>query len=297
MTLERLIAELPRDTWRDAHEHSPDLAAVHARMARGEGEEALSEWLATRQICQFARVSARAGLLRCRVIGEGDVARGDDFVAAILAEARRDWLRSAFDGEAAGLVVLLASPRVTTAAPSPELAMLARRFAALYCGRGVALDEVVLDEVYLARDAETAWRWTAPLNFFAAQADGRWWEARRIPGGIALSINAVGHLVTAGMLPESGEGRALRHAVATIERATAFHAHGDVYTAPFDTDVMLPSAFFTDDAPAPESQVLRRFTSEFSCGGRGAVTADEWSEADARQCGCGEVVARRDVWR
>jgi hypothetical protein len=32
------------------------------------------------------------------------------------------------------------------------------------------------------------------VNFFSAQGDGRWWQDPRFPGGIAYSMNSVGHM-------------------------------------------------------------------------------------------------------
>jgi hypothetical protein len=32
------------------------------------------------------------------------------------------------------------------------------------------------------------------VNLFAAQGDGRWWHDHRIPGGVAFSMNSVGHM-------------------------------------------------------------------------------------------------------
>ena len=33
------------------------------------------------------------------------------------------------------------------------------------------------------------------MNFFSSQGDGRWWRDHRFPGGMAFSVNSVGHLV------------------------------------------------------------------------------------------------------
>jgi hypothetical protein len=49
------------------------------------------------------------------------------------------------------------------------------------------------------------WKWFAGVNYFAANADGRWWRDHRIPGGLAFSTNSVGHLVKSGLLRNAKE--------------------------------------------------------------------------------------------
>lgn len=44
------------------------------------------------------------------------------------------------------------------------------------------------------------WQWMAGVNYFCANSDGRWWQDHRIPGGLAFSVNSVGHLVKTGAI-------------------------------------------------------------------------------------------------
>jgi hypothetical protein len=74
---------------------------------------------------------------------------------------------------------------------------LALRLCSLYLLEEVAPDRIFLDEIWLekpGRDA-TTWRWHAGVNSFRAQGDGRWWQDHLMPGGIAFSVNSVGHMV------------------------------------------------------------------------------------------------------
>jgi hypothetical protein len=36
--------------------------------------------------------------------------------------------------------------------------------------------------------------WKVGVNYFSAQGDGLWWQDHRIPGGMAFSMNSVGHM-------------------------------------------------------------------------------------------------------
>ena len=69
---------------------------------------------------------------------------------------------------------------------------VARRIAELYLCRDVPTDKIVHDELFL--EAKEHRSWQVGMNYFSAQADGRWWKDHRIPGGMAFSMNSVGHM-------------------------------------------------------------------------------------------------------
>src|SRR5205823_13856784 len=79
----------------------------------------------------------------------------------------------------------------------PELRALALKLCELYLERTV-LDEILHDGPILVinRDGEATERrsWKVGVNYFSAQGDGRWWHDHRIPGGMAFSMNSVGHM-------------------------------------------------------------------------------------------------------
>jgi hypothetical protein len=67
------------------------------------------------------------------------------------------------------------------------------------------MDYAHLEQIYLQKpDARmTTWKWFAGVNYFCAQGDKRWWQDHRIPGGMAFSVNSVGHLVKSGMIAKA----------------------------------------------------------------------------------------------
>jgi len=44
--------------------------------------------------------------------------------------------------------------------------------------------------------------WRVGVNFFGAQGDQRWWHDHRIPGGMAFSMNSIGHMTRARLEAE-----------------------------------------------------------------------------------------------
>jgi hypothetical protein len=94
------------------------------------------------------------------------------------------------------------SDQMAVAEPDETLLSIASQIASLYLLTDVRPDEIYLEEVFLELPsfARTTWRWNAGVNYFAANAEGRWWQDHRMPGGIAFSVNSVGHLVKSGAI-------------------------------------------------------------------------------------------------
>src|SRR5262249_29187723 len=135
-----------------------------------------------------------------------------------IQQSRTDWGRRAVSGESHGFLIVAVSPTIAFARPGLALRDLALKLCQLYLG-GAALDAILHDRLILAigRDGEeiTEWRsWPVGVNYFSAQADGRWWHDHRIPGGMAFSMNSVGHMARAKVEREIGKdpGRARRAA-------------------------------------------------------------------------------------
>ncbi len=107
----------------------------------------------------------------------------------------------------------------------------------------IEVDNAHLEQIYLQKPGArlTTWKWLAGVNYFCAQGDRRWWQDHCIPGGMAFSVNSVGHLVKSGMIanamkeldrlmeaPDEGYpeskvdslGKALELAMRTIDKAS-----------------------------------------------------------------------------
>jgi len=286
MELAALLEVLTEDPWRAANGFSRDLEHVHevlwdTRSGAEQREAALAEWLEREQICRFARLAVRRGALDLCIIDEQTIRDGDGVVFSRVQQARARWIRRSFQGRSAGIVILASARALAQALPGPGLAAFARRFAELYLDRPVEVDRVELDAVFLRDGAGDALVWQAPLNYFSAHGDGRWWRDRRIPGGVAFSINAVGQLVAAGLIDER---RACSYAVATIDAASSTRRTSpEAFEASGHADYAVPSPYLTADVERPTELEWRQlaYTTDF----RSPPSAGAWDEPHNRSVG------------
>ncbi len=196
-----LIEDLPQDPWRESHPFSADVQTCHdvlfrAGSSRAEMAAALDSWLAPEQPCLFGRMEAKQHRLAYCLLTENDLERGDDHVRARIQEDRDVWKRRATGGESHGFIILAISVMIARASVGPELQRLARHLCDLYLGQD-ELDRILLDDLLLKIQTETVPEvrsWQVGVNFFSSQGDGRWWRDHRIPGGMAFSMNSVGHM-------------------------------------------------------------------------------------------------------
>jgi hypothetical protein len=168
-----------------------------AHRTRREKADALASWLAEFQPCLFGRMEARQGRLAFCLLTENDLEASDQDIRQRIEESRTDWRRQALGGKSHGFLIVAVSPDIARARPGPDLHRLALKLCELYLGVARS-DEVLHDSLilHIARAGEALERrsWKVGVNYFSAQGDGRWWSDHRIPGGIAFSMNSVGHM-------------------------------------------------------------------------------------------------------
>jgi hypothetical protein len=226
MELREMLAALEADPWRQASPYSSDIADATVRLLaadRSAAERLLCEWLAKNQPCLFGRIAARLGLLSFCILTEGDISAGDEHVRQTIQGSRLRWRALAYRGDKSGFVIIVLANRIAAAAPNDRLRQFAVRLVELYLLADVTPDRIYMDEIFLEiekRDRQT-WRWDCGVNFFGTQADGRWWHDHRVPGGVALSVNSVGHMVKSGHLKDLSilEPSFRPHAVTTLAKA------------------------------------------------------------------------------
>ncbi len=202
-----LLSRLTPDPWRASVGFSPDVEATNQRLFDPTASEtgriaALGEWLQKHQPCLFGRIAAKAGFLSYCVLGESDLLSSDEVIHDKIQAARRTWTRDGFDGKKNGFIVLAVSERIARATPDASVKELALRLCALYLLQEIVPDQIFHDCIWLEKPGpdRTTWEWAAGVNYFCAQADKRWWQDHRIPGGMAFSVNSVGHMVKSGIL-------------------------------------------------------------------------------------------------
>ena len=205
MEIREAIDRLGVDPWRAENEFSADLRECSERLwgagSDEEREATLNAWLGRYQPCLFGRAAAAARTLSYCFLRDEDLAQDDTVIHAKIQERRIEWAGKAYDGLASGFVLLAASPRLANAAPS-SIYSVSRRLCELYLQTRVERDSILLEDVVLEKPGRSSqtWLFRGGVNFFAAQGDGRWWHDHRIPGGIAFSVNSVGHMVKSNIL-------------------------------------------------------------------------------------------------
>jgi hypothetical protein len=208
--IKKLLAALEEDAFRNATPFSEEVEKTASALfsASNENELAgiLSKWLGQYQPCLFGKIAARLGGLSYCFLSEKDLDESDEHIHQKIQSARRDWRKKAFSGDASGFVILAISKRLSRAVPNDTARALAKRLCYLYLGRDDT-DEIFLEDLFLRvpgkEDAVIHWR--AGVNYFSAHGDKRWWNDHRIPGGIAFSMNSVGHMVKSYQLGRSTE--------------------------------------------------------------------------------------------
>jgi hypothetical protein len=329
------LSLLSEDSSRLMTPFSPDIAAVNdafgdQRADEGSLASVLVRWIRDSQPCAFARHAASAGALTVAIVTSDDLSRGLGFVANKIETTRRRWLRDAYEGASFGLIIIFTAKRLVQASPDAALMALATRFASIFARRAVNQDEVVLAPVFLRHesDASLAYRWECPVNLFAVQGDRRWWHHRRMPGGLALSVNSVGHMmkaqaIAAGLKPQEINRRGVDWALRTIQQSSRSEfgsgvelvAHNDgicrgpdsavlrldrfrndVYAARFDPDVAVPSIFFSPRHAFGQGPVAKQiaFTRDFLRCPDNKSSAD-WTDRSNREAGAACIVPSDSV--
>ena len=112
---------------------------------------ALSEWLSQYQPCLFGRIAAKQRLIHYRLLREEDLLASDYVVSDKIRQARLGWIRRGWKGEASSFLIAELSPRLAIAIPGAPVQEIARRLCALYLMREIQMDQIYLDEIFLAR--------------------------------------------------------------------------------------------------------------------------------------------------
>lgn len=201
--IESLLDRLIPDEWREKAPYAGSFGDCHSALLDAPSDERraalLGAWLARHQPCLFGRQAARLGRIEYCFLTDTDLFKGDEHVAGKIALARLRWRRRGLKGESSAFVIHAVSSLLSNAEPNENLLAVAQRIAELYLLREVPPDVIRHDEIFLESEMGNL-RWRVGVNYFGAQAEGRWWKDHRVPGGIALSMNSVGHLACANRL-------------------------------------------------------------------------------------------------
>jgi len=201
------FSELVPDAWRNEIGFSPEIESANNLLFASELSEAecasiINDWIQKHQPCLFGKIAAKFGKITYCILKESDLERSDAFLTEKIQAFRTEWTREGFNGKKSGFIILVISPRVSSAVPNEAMMRLANRLCSLYLLEETSVDKIYQEEIFLEKPGpeRTTWKWNAGVNYFSTHGDKRWWQDHRIPGGMAFSINSVGHMVKSGML-------------------------------------------------------------------------------------------------
>ena len=201
------ISQLEPDEWRSRVSFSADVEEANRELFKKDlsedhAKKILNTWLQSYQPCLFGRIGAKLGIISYCILIDEILKQPDEIIKEKIQADRLAWTRDGFEGKKSAFIILAVSPRIAYAKPSQPMRNLAQRICSLYLETDVVPDQIYLDQIYLQKPGPllTTWKWAAGVNYFCAQGDKRWWQDHRIPGGMAFSMNSVGHLVKSGII-------------------------------------------------------------------------------------------------
>ncbi|MBX7152955.1 hypothetical protein K1X84_15105 [bacterium] len=201
-TVAQLLESLVEDQWRVQNGFSDDLNKIHDKLFDENCNETITKtcinlWLQKNQPCLFGRIAAKQDRLEFCILDDADLQSPNSTIEKKIQMSRRLWTRDGFEGKKSGFIIFIKSQRISRALPDGNMKKLAQKICSLYLLDNVDFDKIYLDNIWLEKpgNPKAAWMWNTGINYFCSQADKRWWHDHRIPGGMALSINSVGHLV------------------------------------------------------------------------------------------------------
>jgi len=209
----KLMQNLVPDPWRDKEGFSQDIEFFNRQIlddSKSDEEISVSlrDWLDDNQPCLFGRLAAgKLDLLSFCILREQDLEHSDAHIREKIQRFRLLWKREAVQGQRSGFIILAVSRRIVEAQPNDAMKELAKRLCFLYVREEIKEDEIYTDRLTLAPPAtaenpheDQCYEWRVGANVFAAAGDRRWWHDHRIPGGMAFSMNSVGHMARNGAL-------------------------------------------------------------------------------------------------
>lgn len=205
MSLSAQLASLSGDDWREKNPFSPEIATVaevllHPYAREDERQLAIKAWLFKHQPCVFGQAAAKANRLYIVVITEKIIAEGEEAIRERLALEKRIWKQWSLEADGKhGLLVVFASAKLHYAAPNDALKKVSEYLRSTFVRQSEkdpAGNDICHEWLYLKRPVASDFvKFRVILDYFASAGDRRWWHDHRFPGGIAFTLNSLGHMV------------------------------------------------------------------------------------------------------
>jgi len=269
--------------------YGTDIQRAQERMADASKPEkvaALMDWARNNQPCFFGRLGAARKQnvkIDVCVVEDAAVGRGDDHLRETLREHRVAWKERARIGESDSILYFFTSDTLRDLRPSKLLESVFVKIADLIFPEfGRVYADTIYTEAIPLEMSDGLFLFKAGINFFHTAAHATPNHDRRIPGGVLVSVNSVGHY--ANSLVRLGDCATLADAVMAVRKiawmsignggsglspaqTTSWHNINpqrtcplhprpkqipenfdtDEYSAYYQTDVMIPSELTRED--------------------------------------------------
>lgn len=198
MSLYELLHATNSDQWRATVGFSPDIEACHrtlfdTSLSHGKSQVLLNQWLRSRNHpCVFGRIAAIRERHSFCLLTESDIKLGDEYVSEAIEKHRSNWKYMGQHAKTSSFIVAVISRTLALATPDESLKRFALRLCELILGHA-AVNEILYEELDLRTKTDVL-RWKAGMSLFASAGDKRWWHDHRFPGGMAFSLNSIGHV-------------------------------------------------------------------------------------------------------
>jgi len=178
-------------------------------------------------------MAAKDNRIHVVVIDDASLAQGDEFLQKKISGEKKKWKQWSAGGNSHSFLLVVVSPRIHYAAPNAALRQLARWFES--CIAEESLPDVegnfVSNEWLYLRNPQSGkyYKFRVNLDFFASSGDKRWWHDHRFPGGLAFTLNSVGHMARYKQWyshDADPTAWAVKTAMMTIEQAHNHPQHG-----------------------------------------------------------------------
>jgi hypothetical protein len=205
MSLANLLARLDGDDWRKQNPFSVEVSIASEVLLNpyardDERKLAIKAWVAKHQPCVFGQAAARADRLYVAIITEAKIAEGDDAVREQLKLEKNTWKQWSLEEKGRhGFLVVFAMPKLFYAAPNRALRDVSDYFRSLFLHaptKDPAGNDICHEWLYLRNPKTSQFvKFRVILDYFASAGDKRWWHDHRFPGGVAFTLNSLGHMV------------------------------------------------------------------------------------------------------
>jgi hypothetical protein len=205
MSLSALMGKLDGDEWRKTNPFSPEISAaadviLHPYAYDDERKIAIKAWVAKHQPCVFGQAAAKADNLYIAIVTEALMVEGEEAVRTHLKLEKDTWKQWSLEDKGRhGFLVVFASSKLYYAAPNHALKEVSQYLRSLFVQaqtKDPAGNDICHEWLFLKNPTTSQFvKFRVILDYFASAGDKRWWHDHRFPGGVAFTLNSLGHMV------------------------------------------------------------------------------------------------------